>query len=465
MRLAFLKHHRLWAAVAGAGLTALTASPARTQVLPDNVSGAQSVKWAAYSPACNSPVLPGCGMPGCQPAPLGLPSMTPPAQPPAQPAQPSPSQPSQRPESTTQPETNAQAPQANETAESFGAQAGESLAFSTGGVAGAGAAAGAAAAAPAAPGGIPAVITVVRTTTGPLILPGLFTAMQSELALPVDRVYFDYGYFSGFATAPGTERVTTTITNNAVPVGPSAVRTNVIPPAESFNLNRYNVGLEKAFFDHRASVFVRIPVLDATDNTSGQAIDGLGDVSAGFKVALLHDPESGSTLTGGLTVSAPTARDTVISTTTTAFQARLTVPPTPILSTSTTTTSTVNPTYIQPWAGGLLVMDRAFVHEYFGVIVPTDERVAKFINNDLTAGYQVYKGNGEGTLSFVAPLVSAQTLVPVGSNELNIPNQVFVSGGLAVGLGKAVVSGTVVTPVVGPKAYDIGGTVSLNFFF
>src|SRR5262249_12299648 len=91
--------------------------------------------------------------------------------------------------------------------------------------------------------------------------------------------------------------------------------TRITPGGDGFNLNTYTVGLEKTLFDGRASVYVRIPVLEATQNVSGQAIDGLGDVSAGFKFALLADRETGSTFTGGLTVSAPTARDTIITST------------------------------------------------------------------------------------------------------------------------------------------------------
>src|SRR5207248_69534 len=101
-----------------------------------------------------------------------------------------------------------------------------------------------------------------------------------------------------------------------VPAVGTVLSSQTVPAHRAFDLSRYDVGLEKTLFDGRVSVYLRVPYLDATHNTSNQPIDGFGDISAGFKVALLADKDTGSALTVGLTVSAPTARDAVVTTTT-----------------------------------------------------------------------------------------------------------------------------------------------------
>src|SRR5262249_8084523 len=218
-----------------------------------------------------------------------------------------------------------------------------------------------------------------------------------------------------------------------------------------------------------------VPWLDARDNTSGQPIDGLGDVSAGFKVALLADCETGSTLSAGLTVTTPTGRDSL-------FINSVQIPPAP--NPLTFTVTTVNPTYVQPWVGGLLVLDRFFVQEYFGVIVPTEDNdlVATFLNNNVTVGFQLYRSSCGGTLRSVTPTLDVQALIPVSDRGSGAPpvatpgnpvatqagfrDQVFVTPGVTAGLGDILHLATgIVVPVVGPRAFDIGVTVGVSFLF
>ena len=148
-------------------------------------------------------------------------------------------------------------------------------------------------------------------------------------------------------------------------------------------------------------------MLYANDNTTGQGIDGIGDLAAGLKFAILMDAQTGSCLTGGMTVGVPTGRDAVVQTRTvatvqsaTATMADGTIDPGGHQSqpSSATTTTKVNPTILQPYLAGVLAFDRFYVQEYIGVVIPTDDRLATFINNDLSVGYQVYRGQG-GLLS------------------------------------------------------------------
>jgi hypothetical protein len=339
--------------------------------------------------------------------------------------------------------------------------------------------------------------TTFTTTQTPLILLGLFSALQAQSARPYDRVFVDYGYFDEF-------RVLNPLTGGT---------------QNGFNLNMIGVGGEKTLFDGNASIYVRVPFLLATANVTGQPIDGLGDVTAGFKYVLLQCRETGSALTAGMSVAAPTARDQVVSSTTATVNSYLFTPathniPLPVSAVlnspaagpfqvpqSVTTMTTVNPTFLQPWVAGLWAHDRFFIQDYFGVVVPTDDRVATLINDSLSMGYQVYRGGPECILSSITPTLGVQVLEPLNHqgiqtsgpattvpngvagtpfntiqistppsvppiNSFGFPTQVFISAGSQFGLcSRALLSAAVVTPVVGPKAFTVGATVGFNFFF
>ncbi len=339
----------------------------------------------------------------------------------------------------------------------------------------------------------------------PLIIPGLFTAGSAQSALPMDRVFFDYGYFPrvgvyGVGTsAPQLNRQTITQTTVIPSPLPPSIPPTIITTTRTdfsvsqssaivagFNLNTFNFGVEKTFLDGRGSVYVGVPLLYTTDNITGQEIDGLGDVSAGFKWILSQNPNNGNTLTAGLTVSFPSAH--------------------PALSRSVTQTGngtgdalvpstdvSINPTFFQPWAAGLVVFGNLFFHEYFAVIVPTDDRVSTFINNDFTVGYALYRAGPERLLTSVTPNMSLHMLIPVnhvgtppdpgtvtfvpfqgdgalpppvGPDSFLFSTQAFLTAGIQVGMRQTIsVSANVIVPVAGPRGYPIGGTFSLNYFY
>ena len=206
-----------------------------------------------------------------------------------------------------------------------------------------------------------------RLIQSPLILPALFTASQTKSVRPADRIFFDYSHSSDFRilTVPAT--------------GPFIT--------EGFNLNQFDVGVEKTFLDGFASFTFRVPFQDTTDNTTGLHLSGLGDLNAGLKFVLLADQQTGSLLSAGLTVSAPTACRQ----------------PTPFGN-----GSSFNPTILQPWIGGNYVAGRLVVREFLGVVIPTDDRVATFINNNVGIGYRVYKGIPGELVSSITPTFDVQ---------------------------------------------------------
>ena len=329
-------------------------------------------------------------------------------------------------------------------------------------------------------------VATVTSSSTPLILPGLLTSAGAQFVVPTDRVFFDYGYFNRYQISSP---------NGAVP---------------GFNLNTFQVGIEKTLFNGLASVYVSAPFLAATNNVSGQAIDGLGNINAGFKLLLYQNEDTGSALGGGFSVSAPTGRQTTVTTTNTLLltftggpaPAGVTPPPVgtilPAPMVGPTVTTTLNPTYLQPWIGGLWVRDAFFVHEYFGVIVPTDGRVATILNQNISFGYQLFRDRDSSRLlTSVTPTVGLQALIPV--NNINnsggtsttqvpvninclatsfpvdqlptnpsfgFPTQMFLNGGVQFGLGqRMMLSAGVSVPVVGPRGYEVGASFGLNYFY
>jgi hypothetical protein len=359
--------------------------------------------------------------------------------------------------------------------------------------------------------GLGGVVTGDPTNTGcfaPLILPGLFTAGLSQSAVPVDRVFFEFGYFNGVSVygvgSSGPVLVRTTVTTpgpiidtnkgsspphfvqtfNTTIVNSVTQSSNAVP---GFNLNTFNVGFEKTFFNGLASIYVGVPFLYATENISGQQINGLGDINAGFKVILYQSLPTGNTFTGGMTVSFPSAHAAV---STSAVQSdngngNTLLPSSPIQ---------VNPTYFQPWLAGLLIFDRLSIQEYFGIMVPTDQNVATFLNNDFSIGYSLIRSGDSQFVTSLTPSIGVKALIPlshrgilpdgqgvtsfVPSNangtlpaapipgQFLFSDQVFLTGGFSVGLGERwLVSANVVVPVVGPKGFNVGASFGLNYFY
>jgi hypothetical protein len=343
------------------------------------------------------------------------------------------------------------------------------------------------------------ILTGVLT---PLILPGLLTATAGQSALPVDRLFFEYGYFNRVAvngvgsSAPMLVRTTTTTQEPIFDTGHMIIGYKTITtvhnsvaqssaPVAGFNLNTFNIGVEKTFLDGLASAYVSVPFLYATDNISGQDINGIGDVNAGFKLILYQSLRTGNTLTGGFTISFPSGHAAVSN----SFLQSGNGTGDALLPSSSVS---VNPTYFQPWLAGLLIFDRLYVHEYFAVVVPSDGRVATFLTSDFTLGYSLIRANDDGLLTSVTPTLGIQALIPVSNrgtptgqgtttfvpfagtslpappapSPFTFTDQVFVSGGVQLGLGERwLFSANVVVPVAGPRAYNIGATFGLNYFY
>ena len=168
-----------------------------------------------------------------------------------------------------------------------------------------------------------------------------------------------------------------------------------------------------------------------------------------------------------------------------------------VFTPSKITTTTINPTFVQPYISGLVHMDNLFVQNFVGALISTDNRISPFINEDLAVGYTIFsnpsalasfftptsltptieaqlliptdhEGSGAGTAPFI-PASSGNPVAKTGlttTNSFSFPDQLFLTEGFQLGLGeRSVLSAGIVEPLIEPKAFKVGVTVGFNVRF
>lgn len=268
-----------------------------------------------------------------------------------------------------------------------------------------------------------------RTTTIPIGSRSAFKLADDDSALPQDRVFFNYNYFSGANTSAN---------------GLNYPRVDV---------NRETFGFEKTFFDGNASVELRLPIFQTSDTVPGVDSDGFGDLTIVLKYAFLYDRETGNVASGGLAVTAPTGvKEAVLA-----------------------DGSTLHDTLLQPWAGFLLNSDSGFfVEGLTSLVLPTDVRDVTIFFDDFCFGYWLYRDGNRDDCKFLTGIV------PVFETHLNLPldhrNQdlspiflpdelVLTSGTHFVFNHRSDVFVGAAVPVTGPKPFDYEVIAQLNFRF
>jgi hypothetical protein len=102
---------------------------------------------------------------------------------------------------------------------------------------------------------------------------GAFKIAENESPRPQDRVFVTYNYYRDVGSVEDVHRET--------------------------------IGFEKALLGGRASVGLRLPFFQVRGNDAGQGTD-VGDLSVVLKYALLDDSATGSAVSAGLVITAPT---------------------------------------------------------------------------------------------------------------------------------------------------------------
>lgn len=252
---------------------------------------------------------------------------------------------------------------------------------------------------------------------------------EDESPLPQDRVYFGFNYFDNV--------------NDAVNIRLGGV-------LRDEDIFRETLGFEKTFFDHHASVGMRMPLASIVTSSDVAGVGGtqtdIGDLSICLKVAPYLDLERGNVLSGGLVITVPTGPEEF---------------------------NPFDSVILQPWVGARWMWDNLYVHGFSSVAVPTDSRDVTLLFNDFGVGYYIYRGPQDALLHSIVPTFEVHINTPLnhrGAFDFADPSGtadwVTLTGATTLELGQhttfAVGAGV---PVTGPKPFDFEILAQLNYRF
>jgi hypothetical protein len=274
---------------------------------------------------------------------------------------------------------------------------------------------------------IPVFANVPVQTTGTVRVPvaGRYSGVQvmdNDSPRPDDRVYVGHHYYDGLAGSLNST------------IG-------------AFQQHRSMVGFEKTFADGTASLGMRLPFIQLT-GPAGLGGDSIGDLTVILKYAAYADYNRMNFFTLGFAVTAPTGA------------------PGGVLADGSSIPHSV---LLQPWAGIVRSGERAYVQGVTNLIIPTDSRDITLLGNTIAFGYWLYRGNPERRLPAVTPTAEFHLRTPLSNRGpdalVYMPDQVNITSGVHFRWRRAVFSGAVCVPVVGPRPWDVEAIANLNFLF
>jgi hypothetical protein len=286
---------------------------------------------------------------------------------------------------------------------------------------------------PVAPPGTPvARVIAVRPPEGAVFAPeqadrvsrqpiagyGAFKITENESPRPTTRAYLTYNYYDDLfsASAPNTPRV--------------------------------GLHLEYANASRTLSIGARLPYYQLT-SPGFYNETGLGAITIVTKAVVIENEETGSLISAGMTVTAPTGRRP---------------------ERSTVTGERVYSTLLQPYLGFIANRDDWFVQGFSSIIVPTDSSDVTFLSNDVQLGYLLYKNEG-AFLSGFTPVVEAHLNTPLNhrgnrAEPVGFSDNLTLLGGFQLTFVDRATLGFVVgAPVNGPRPYSLQATCQFNLRF
>lgn len=272
----------------------------------------------------------------------------------------------------------------------------------------------------------PTVIAGVSTRTAvihaPLASRAAFKIADNESPMPQDRIFFNYNFFSN---------VNGSLNAAGVP---------------TMNVHREIFGFEKSFLDGDVSVGLRLPLFQRDGSGAFSQAD-FGDLTVVGKYAWIRNPDTGSVLSGGLAVTAPTG-------------------PNVTLVDGTTLDSTI----FQPFIGYIWNGDNFYIHGFTAVAVPTDNKDVTLLFNDIGIGYWLYRNDDGYGLQGLVPTFETHinnplnhrgaTQSPIGASDL-----IVLTAGLHAIWNRASVTFGAAAPVTGPKPFDVEAIAQFNIRF
>jgi hypothetical protein len=263
----------------------------------------------------------------------------------------------------------------------------------------------------------------VSAVVAPLPLRTGFKISENESARPVDRVFFDYNYYSN------VDRVIS---------GPGVGQAN---------FQREMLGFEKTFAGGDASFGMRLPFRQLNGD-QGVEDRHLDDVSLIFKYALVNDRTTGNVFSAGMVLTLPTGDALQID-----------------------GESSINSTVFQPYVGYIYHMGDFYLQGFTAFAVPTDARDVTLFFNSVSLGYHLYRRNGpESWLTGIIPVAELHLNTPLNhrgleSTPIGFSDSLNFTGGAYFQFRRATLGLAVCTPLTGPRPYDYEVATNLSFRF
>jgi len=260
---------------------------------------------------------------------------------------------------------------------------------------------------------------------------------DNESPAPQDRAYLGFNYYDNVN---------------------GAVNARLGTAIDRLQVYRETFGVEKTFLDRDVSIGMRLPVNSL--NVSGFSPDvggtttDVGDLSIILKGVLCRNSHTGSLLSAGLLLTVPTGPDSFANT--------------PLFT-------GLHATLLQPYLGYLYRSDRFYLHGFTSMDIPTDSRDVTFLFNDVGVGYYLYRSNDQGDkcLTAVIPTFEVHITTPLDHRGVFRSNDVLGSAdvvdltmGVTLELNRrSTLALAVVTPITGPKPFDVEALVQFNYRF
>jgi len=262
---------------------------------------------------------------------------------------------------------------------------------------------------------------------------------ENQSPRPQDRVYFTYNYFDNLN---------------------ESLNRRFESPLKDINASRYIFGLEKTFDEGRGSIGLRLPLNTITAspaipsrfNTLAGTYTALNDLSIIGKYVLKQDPETGSLISAGLVVTPPTG---------------------PRSFAGAKFLDTPHTTQVQPFLGYIWNRGDVYLHGFSAIDFPINPNQVTIMYNDLGIGYRLYRGDGDRLVSSVTPTFEGHVNTPLNHRDAynpddpaGTPDVVDLTFGVHVGLrNRSLLTLGVVTPVTGPRPFDVEAVVLFNMYF
>jgi hypothetical protein len=275
---------------------------------------------------------------------------------------------------------------------------------------------------------------------GAILAPSVrgFKISDNQSPRPQDRVFFSFDYFNNLN---------------------KTLDRHFQSPVINLRAYRYVWGFEKTFNEGMGSVGVRLP-LDTLTADSGiknpystPTTTALGDLSLYAKYILAQNLETGSLLSVGLQVTPPTGPKTFAN---------------------SQYIQSIHALDIQPFVGYILAFDRLYLQGFSSLSVPGNSSDVTLIYNDLVLGYYVYRDRDPSQfLTGIIPSFETHINTPIthrdpyNRNDIGgTPDVVNLTAGLNFEFHRRTfLTFGLVSPVTGPKPFDLEALVLLNVLF